>query len=91
MDTMSKIETKLLDVAEEIGKALEVDRHAAFDLALDKICNTTPGAHTNGRIAIDSRDLTALKYLTTRNKIGLGVLQPLAWVMNTLRTSVAAV
>ena len=75
--TMTQIEAKLLDVAEEIGKSLEVDRGEAFDLALDKICNTTPGARTNGRIAIESRDLAALKYLTVRNKMGLGVLQPL--------------
>ena len=76
-DSMSKIETKLLDYAEEIGKSLEMDRHEAFDLALDKICNTTPGAHTNGRIAIENKDLAAIKYLTVRNKMGLGVLQPL--------------
>jgi flagellar protein FlaI len=74
--SVAKVETKLLDLAEEIGKAAEVDRAAAFATALDKICITT-GVPANGKIAVNSRELVALKYLTIRDKMGLGVLQPL--------------
>ncbi|MCC6455438.1 MAG: type II/IV secretion system ATPase subunit [Caldilineaceae bacterium] len=75
--TVAKVEAKLLDLAEEIGKAAEEDRQQAFTAALDKICITIPGARSNGKIAVEDRELTALKYLTVRDKMGLGVLQPL--------------
>jgi archaeal flagellar protein FlaI len=75
--TVAKVEAKLLDLAEEIGKAAEEDRQQAFTTALDKICITIPGARSNGKIAVEDRELTALKYLTVRDKMGLGVLQPL--------------
>lgn len=75
--TVAKVEAKLLDLAEEIGKVPETERNEAFAQAIDKICITTPGARSNGKIAVDDRELTALKYLTVRDKVGLGVLQPL--------------
>jgi flagellar protein FlaI len=75
--TVAQVETKLLDLAEEIGQAPEDERDEAFAAALGKICTTMPGARTNGKIAVDERELAALKYLTIRNKMGLGVLQPL--------------
>jgi flagellar protein FlaI len=74
---VAKVEAKLLDLAEEIGKADEGDRAKAFEKALDQICHTTPGMRSNGKIAVDSLELNALKYLTVRDKMGLGVLQPL--------------
>jgi flagellar protein FlaI len=75
--TVAKVEAKLLEFAEEIGGAPEAERDQAFTTALDKICITVPGARSNGKIAVQDRELTALKYLTVRNKMGLGVLQPL--------------
>ena len=74
---VAKVEAKLLDLAEEIGKAPEEERAQAFETALDRICTIAPDARSNGRIAVDAQELTALKYLTVRDKMGLGVLQPL--------------
>jgi flagellar protein FlaI len=75
--TVAKVETKLLEYAEDIGKVPEEERSEAFIHTLDKICVTVPGVRTPGKIFVDDRELIALKYVTVRNKIGLGVLQPL--------------
>jgi flagellar protein FlaI len=75
--TVAKVESKLLEYAEEIGKAPEEERGEAFTSTLDKICTTSAAVRGPGKIVVDDRELVALKYVTIRNKMGLGVLQPL--------------
>lgn len=74
---VAKVEVKLLEMAEDIGGADEAERSAAFSRAISKICTVRPGARSNGRIAVNPAELIALKYVTSRDKLGLGVLQPL--------------
>ena len=75
--TVSAVEARLLDMAEEIGKSPEKERALAFEDALDKICIVAPGARSNGHVALNYDELVGLKYLTVRDKMGMGVLQPL--------------
>jgi flagellar protein FlaI len=75
---VEQVEPRLLDLAEEIGRADETKRSAALADAVDKICMVSPvPKRANGRVYCSSRELNALKYLFIRDKMGLGPLQPL--------------
>lgn len=88
-----KVEDQLLDMAETIGSVDDVDRQQVLINAIDQICvvdSSSPAANKeNGKgprwqrskqkalIQATERELEALKYRTIRDKLGLGVLQPL--------------
>jgi flagellar protein FlaI len=78
-DILPKVEDKLLDLAEEIGQADEDMRGKVFLDCLDRISTTGygDGKTDRGKIRMTSRELEGVKYLITRDKMGLGVLQPL--------------
>ena len=71
-----KVEEKLLEVAEKIGQATEDERAQVLLDAIDKIC-TTVTEGKNGKLRVTGRELEALKYRFVRDKLGLGILQPL--------------
>ena len=72
---MEKVDLKLLDMAEEIGKAPPEERQEVLTRAIETICTTEPS--TNGRITVTPYELETLKYLAVRDKLGTGVIQPL--------------
>ncbi len=70
-----QMEYELLDWVEEIGSAeTEEEKRKALVTALDAIL-TTDGR--GGKIEVTPRQKEAIKYLVLRDKVGLGVLQPL--------------
>lgn len=78
---MPSIEAKLVLWAEEIGRIEDKDEKKAFLLKLlDKLC-TTSRKTVNGKkpdkIVVTQQELEAIRYRVLRDKVGLGVLQPL--------------
>ncbi len=81
-DIMPEVENKLVSWAEEIGRTEDVDEKRKLLIELiDQICTTTaPKPGTKGKAAkvvVTRRQLEAIRYLVIREKIGLGILQPL--------------
>lgn len=75
-ELVPKVEEKLLDLAEKIGQAAEGEREKVLLEAMDTIC-TTAAESKNGKLLVTARELEALKYRFVRDKLGLGILQPL--------------
>ena len=74
-EILPEVEIKLLDWTEEIGEAeTEEGKKEALLRALDEIVTTSGGA---GKIQATPRQLEGIRYITTRDKAGLSVLQPL--------------
>ena len=79
---MPEIDQKLVAWAEEIGRIEDKDEKRAYLLTLiDHIC-TTERPTTNGKrkpekLIVTPQQLEAIRYRVIRDKIGLGVLQPL--------------
>jgi len=73
---LEEVDLRLLDWAEEIGKAEEGERAQVFLRCLERVCTTRPG-EDDGAIHVSPAQLEAIRYLTLRDKVGLGVLQPL--------------
>lgn len=73
---VEKVEAKLLDLAEKIGQASEDEREEALLAAIDKIC-TVATEEKSSKILVKPREAEAIKYRCVRDKLGLGVLQPL--------------
>ncbi|MBX3014614.1 MAG: type II/IV secretion system ATPase subunit [Caldilineaceae bacterium] len=73
---VQKVEDKLLDLAETIGQAAEEARESVLSAAIDKICTGLAEDKANKQI-VTARELEALKYRSVRNKLGMGILQPL--------------
>ncbi len=73
---VEKVEEKLLILAESIGDASESEREEVLLGAIDKSTSMIVGER-GGKIQVTSRELSALKYRSVRDKLGLGVLQPL--------------
>lgn len=72
-----KVDRKFLEMAEEISESSDdEERRQVFVSCLDRIC-TTISASKNGKIVVTPKQLKALRYLTVRDKIGMGVLHPL--------------
>lgn len=75
-----EVEYRLLDYAEEIGLA-EEDRETVFLESLDKILRIKnpreTGRSKDKRIAVSEPEMAALRYITLRDKVGVGVLDPL--------------
>ncbi len=81
-DIMPEVENKLVSWAEEIGRTEDVDEKKKLLIELiDQICTTTPPKPgTKGKpakVLVTRRQLEAVRYLVIREKIGLGILQPL--------------
>ncbi len=92
-EIMEKVEVKLADVAEDIGKAeMDEEKEQAIVACLDQICTTEKdesitegrrgrrgrrGGNGDGRIRVTPHQLEAIKYRVVRDKIGLGVLEPM--------------
>jgi len=73
---MQEVDIKLLDWAQEIGQAEDAKRAEVFLACLDRICTTRPGSN-NGQIRVTPEQMEAIRYLTLRDKVGLGALEPL--------------
>lgn len=78
------VEEKLLDLAETIGQSAEGKREEVLTETIEKICTISTdekmekkNGKKNGKIKVTPRELAALKYRAVRDKLGLGVLQPL--------------
>lgn len=78
---LPKVEDKLLDLAEEIGQADEDVRRQVLLDCLDKVCTTNTGGEKGDKdkIRMAPRQLEGVKYIILRDKMGLGVLQPLLY------------
>ncbi len=80
---MPQIDEKLIMWAEEIGRIEDKDEKKELLLRLiDMICTTTPPTNGSKRklaewIVVSPKELEAVRYRVLRDKIGLGVLQPL--------------
>jgi flagellar protein FlaI len=74
-ELVSDIDRRLLDWAEEVGTAeSEEEKKDALLQAVNTIVSVNGAV---GKIHVTPRQLEGLTYLTVRNKVGLGVLQPL--------------
>ena len=73
---VKKVDEKLLDLAEKIGQATEEEREKVLLEAIDAICATAAENKTS-KLLVTARELEALKYRFVRDKLGLGILQPL--------------
>lgn len=72
---LDDVEYRLMDWVEEIGSAeTKEDKEAALLTALEGILSTNGDA---SKIAVTPRQMEAIRYLILREKIGLGILQPL--------------
>ena len=92
-DIMEEVEDKLADVAEDIGAAeTEEEKEQAILASLDQICITEEEGDKegngekrrrrrrggdDGRIRVTPKQLEVIKYLVVRDKIGLGILEPM--------------
>lgn len=79
---MPQIEARLVNWAEQIGRIEDKEEKKQFLLQiLDSICTTDPNAANGKRktdtLLISPTELEAVRYRVLRDKIGLGVLQPL--------------
>jgi flagellar protein FlaI len=78
---MPEIDEKLVAWAEEIGRIEDKDEKKAFLLKLvDNICTTsrkTPNGKKPDKVVVMPHELEAVRYRVLRDKVGLGVLQPL--------------
>jgi flagellar protein FlaI len=79
---MPEIEERLLMWAEEIGRTEDKEQKTDLLMQLvDTICTTTPPTSAKAKrprqILVTELELEAIKYLVMRDKVGLGVLQPL--------------
>lgn len=73
---LDEVDLRLLDWAEEIGQAPDNERPQVFLNCLDRFCLVQPGTN-NGCLHVTPEQLESIRYLTIRDKVGLGVLQPL--------------
>lgn len=73
---VKKVDEKLLDLAEKIGQATEEEREKVLLEAIDAIC-ATAAENKSSKLLVTARELEAIKYRFVRDKLGLGILQPL--------------
>ena len=77
---LAQVEERLIAWAEEIGRIEDIDEKRAFLLKLiDNLCTTQRrnGSRHAGKIYVTPDVLEGIRYRILRDKIGLGVLQPL--------------
>jgi flagellar protein FlaI len=80
---LPQVESKLVMWAEEIGRTedKEEKKRLLMDL-IDQICETSVAKPANTKVKVNkvqvtAREMEAIRYFVVREKIGLGVLQPL--------------
>jgi flagellar protein FlaI len=79
---MAEVEKRLVPWAEEIGKVEDKEeKKTLLSRIIDNLC-TTSSAQSNGKskpdkIVVTPIQLEALRYRIIRDKVGLGILQPL--------------
>ncbi|MFN8528034.1 MAG: type II/IV secretion system ATPase subunit [Anaerolineae bacterium] len=81
-DLMPQIDSRLVAWAEDIGRTEDKEEKKAFILQLiERICTAEPMPTTTkpkpGMMYLTQQQLNAVNYRVLRDKIGLGVLQPL--------------
>lgn len=81
-DILVEVDKRLVAWAEDIGRIEDKEEKRAFLLELvDQICTTKSLSSTNSKknnsIVVTQLELDAIRYRVTRDKVGLGVLQPL--------------
>ena len=93
-----QVDTKLVAWAEEIGRTEDKDEKKALLLSLiDSICTTRRNPNTKGKseqVVVTPQELEAIRYRILRDKIGLGVLQPLLldnWIEDISCSGVGAI
>jgi archaeal flagellar protein FlaI len=78
---LSDIEEKLLGISNELSEAeSDEEKKEAILKALAKVCSVTTNAanlSNNGKVYVTPDQMEALKYLVIREKLGMGVLEPL--------------
>ena len=81
---MPRIEEKLVLWAEDIGRLEDVEEKKDFLLQLiDSLCTTSRKAAAKGakgkmeKVYVSPSELEAIRYRVLRDKVGLGILQPL--------------
>ena len=85
-----EVEKKLLDFTDALGKVeTDEDRKRVLTESVDKICTVNGSGKSRGglfggilgkdrgTIRVEPRELEALKYVIVRDKIGLGILEPM--------------
>ena len=81
-----KIEMQMLDFAMEFQDAeTPEEQQAVFESILDRLNGGGAGGFmrkmfknsSNGKLSLSETDLTILKYLIIRDKVGMGILEPL--------------
>ncbi|MBZ0297684.1 MAG: type II/IV secretion system ATPase subunit [Anaerolineae bacterium] len=80
-ELMPQVDERLVAWAEEIGRIEDKDEKRDLLIRLvDNICSTDPHvtqSRRNMKIIVGPLELEAIKYRVLRDKVGLGVLQPL--------------
>jgi archaeal flagellar protein FlaI len=81
---MAKVEVVLMRWAEEIGRLEdEEEKKQLLASLVDQVCVTQPNGNAgNSRqkpILVTPKELAGIKYRVVRDKVGLGILQPLLW------------
>ena len=76
-DLIPEVENRLVHWAEEIGRIEDKEEKRVLLLDLiDKICTSNP-KNKGSKLPVSPMELEGIKYRIIRDKIGLGVLQPL--------------
>lgn len=78
---MPEFEAKLVHWAEDIGRIEDKDEKKAFlSKLVDNLCTTQrklPNGKKPDKIVVNPNELEAIRYRVIRDKVGLGILQPL--------------
>lgn len=77
---IDQVDVHLIDWAEEIGRIEDKEEKRDLLLSLiDNICTTSPNGSKSrdGKIVVTPAQLEGVRYRVIRDKIGLGILQPL--------------
>lgn len=84
---MQKVEERLLDYIDELAEAeTDEERKEVLLRCIDKICTTNGKKNKkwpfgkndgNNKIRVTERELEGIKYLIIRDKVGLGILDPI--------------
>ena len=81
---MWEVEKRLLDYTDEFaGAATDEEKRLVLLSCLDRICvvkngnNGGKNGKAKGKIALSPREYEAVKYLVVRDKVGMGILDPM--------------
>ncbi|MDD5703745.1 MAG: type II/IV secretion system ATPase subunit [Dehalococcoidales bacterium] len=78
---LEDVEEKLLGISNELSEAeTDEEKKTAILAALAKVCTVAPAAGrmpANGKVYVTPEQMEAMRYLIIREKLGMGVLEPL--------------